>query len=116
MRWPWWVVPNEVVTNASGVGILQVDLSNGDISGHITLSGLPDVTVAHIHQGTREENGEIIIALEPNDDKTIFSVPENTVLTPSQLKILLKAELYFNAHTAEYPASAIRGQIERVIN
>jgi hypothetical protein len=110
------VVPNQVETSANGMGVLQVNLSNGDISGYIVLSELPDVTAAHIHQGARGENGGVVVPLEPNDDKTIFSVPEGTVLTPSQLVSLLRKELYFNAHTAEYPAGAIRGQIERVVD
>jgi uncharacterized protein (DUF302 family) len=110
------VVPNEVETSANGVGVLQVNLNNGDLSGYIALSELPDVTAAHIHQGARGENGGVVVPLEPNDDKTIFSVPEGTVLTPSQLVNLLKEELYFNAHTAEHPAGVIRGQIERVVD
>lgn len=110
------VVPNEVETSASGVGVLQVNLSNGDISGYVALSELPDVTAAHIHKGAKGKNGGVVVSLEPNDDKTIFSVPEGSVLTPSQLVSLLKEALYFNAHTAEHPAGAIRGQIKRVVD
>ncbi len=110
------VVPDEIDTTASGVGVLHVNLSSGDISGYIVLSDLPDVTAAHIHQGARGENGGVIVPLEANDDKTRFSVPEGTVLTPEQLVSLLKEPLYFNAHTTEHPAGAIRGQIERVVD
>ena len=102
----------EVPTNAStatGTGSLVVNPLTRVASGGITLTGIT-ATVAHIHVGATGVNGPVIIALV-SAGTGVFSVPANTVLTADQFKAYKQGNLYFNAHSAAFPAGEIRGQI-----
>jgi uncharacterized protein (DUF302 family) len=98
-----------IASAGSAEGLLKVDLRSGEISGMLKIMGLPEVTAAHIHQGTSDENGPIILPLE--GDNTVRIIPPNTVLTPEQLSAYLDGNLYFNVHTPPNPAGELRGQI-----
>lgn len=102
----------EVPTNASaatGVGTLTIDPATRAVSGGITLTGMT-ATVAHIHTGAPGANGPVAIGLT-DAGGGIWSVPANTVMTAEQLKAFKQGNLYFNAHSAAFPAGEIRGQI-----
>lgn len=94
---------------ASGTGSLVVNPLTRVATGSITLSGMT-ATVAHIHLGATGANGPVIVPLTATS-ANVFSVPANTVLTADQFKAYKQGNLYFNAHSATYPAGEIRGQI-----
>ena len=102
----------EVPSNAStatGVGTLVVDPATRAVSGGITLTGMT-ATAAHIHTGALGINGPVAIGLT-NAGGGVWNIPANTVLTAEQLKSFKQGNLYFNAHSASFPAGEIRGQL-----
>ena len=105
----------EVSSLATGTGTLSMDPSIGSISGSITTSGMT-ATAAHIHAGVAGVNGPIIVGLV--QDMAVparWNVPANTVLTVAQQALFNSGGLYFNAHSAAFPAGEIRGQIGREV-
>ena len=106
----------EVPTNtstATGIGSLVIDAAKRAVSGSITLTGIT-ATAAHIHTGAPGANGPVAIGLT-NAGDGIWNVPANTILTAEQLKAFKQGNLYFNAHSAAFPAGEIRGQIRSVV-
>ena len=101
-------VPSNTST-ATGVGTLVVDPATRAVSGGITLTGMT-ATAAHIHTGALGINGPVAIGLT-NAGGGVWNIPANTVLTAEQLKSFKQGNLYFNAHSASFPAGEIRGQL-----
>ena len=96
-------------SSASGTGTLVVDPATRAASGSITVSGIT-TTAAHIHLAATGVNGPIIVPLT-NAGGGIFSVPAGTVLTAAQLLAYKQGNLYYNAHSVQFPTGEIRGQI-----
>ena len=102
----------EVPTNnsmATGTGSLVVNPLTRSASGSITLTGMT-ATVAHVHLGATGANGPVIVPML-STSTGVFSIPANTLLTADQFKAYKQGNLYFNAHSAAFPAGEIRGQI-----
>lgn len=102
----------EVPTNASlatGTGSLVIDPATRAVSGGLTLTGMT-ATAAHVHTGAAGVNGPVAIGLTAAGGGR-WNVPDNTTLTAVQLKAFKEGHLYFNAHSAAFPAGEIRGQI-----
>lgn len=97
---------------AAGAGFLSVDPVTRAASGSITLSGMT-ATMAHVHQGAFGQNGGVLINLAQSAaDSNTWTVPANTTLSASQYLDFLNNNLYFNVHSAAFPAGEIRGQID----
>jgi len=105
---------NNVPSNnstATAQANFTLNKESGALSGSVTVSNLNDATMSHIHAGFAGSNGSAVVTLEANDDNTVFSVPDNTVLDSNQMEALLKGMYYVNVHSPTYPAGEIRGQI-----
>lgn len=94
---------------ATGSGSLVVDPATREATGSITLSGIT-ATQAHVHIGAAGVNGPIIIPLS-NTTANVWAVPANTKLSAEQLLAFKQGNLYYNAHSAQFPGGEIRGQI-----
>ena len=94
---------------ATGTGTLVIDPSTRNASGGITVAGMA-ATAAHVHQAAPGVNGPIIVPLD-NTGADAFSVPANTTLTAEQWLAFQQGNLYYNAHSAQFPNGEIRGQI-----
>ncbi|WP_420460033.1 CHRD domain-containing protein [Neolewinella sp.] len=69
----------------------------------------------HIHQAIAGSNGPILYPIATELDSTdrsgVVLADSNVIaLEPIQLRALLDRELYYNVHTEDHPAGAIRGQ------
>lgn len=67
-------------------------------------------TAAHIHQGKRGEDGSPVVTLE-------ITGVDGTSCTPVEAALMKKIgnrpdNYYVNVHSADFPAGAIRGQLE----
>jgi hypothetical protein len=126
---PWQEVPPIKGLRAAAVGNVTFDLTR-DKTGAITAGEaifyfnyrFPEtvtITGLHVHVGDRGENGGIVIdsglaAFEDPDGKGNVTtvVP---VASPQLLQDILNDPrgYYVNLHTSEYPAGALRDQLER---
>lgn len=102
-------------TGALGTGSLTITKPSLAIEGSIKLDGMT-ATAAHIHMGDAGSNGAVIVPLvQSATDASTWSVPAGTVLTTAQADALAAGGLYFNAHSSEFPAGEVRGQIGRQV-
>ncbi|CAN5475396.1 hypothetical protein BH24CHL9_BH24CHL9_03510 [soil metagenome] len=70
-------------------------------------------TGAHIHVGAASLSGPIVVALAPPDET---GVSQGCVAVDKALvKAIRKnrADYYVTVHTSQFPAGAIRGQLEK---
>ena len=99
--------------DAAGTGDFVVDTETGAISGSVEVSGTTGVpTMAHIHQGAPGVAGPVLIALEPNADSTVWTVPEGAALDAAGIEAFENDELYVNVHTEANPSGELRGQLD----
>jgi hypothetical protein len=119
------VPPTE--SNATGWAKFQSNDNGTEVSYWINITGLKKITGAHIHNGSAEQNGDIVVALAKEKsakdaDNPTISLKGN--LTKDDLQGPLKGKevselvslmtdgnAYVNAHTDKYQKGAIRGQI-----
>jgi hypothetical protein len=99
------------LSTATGTGSLVIDPTTRAATGSITLKGIT-ATQAHIHVGASGVNGPVIVPLA-NTAPDVWSVPENTTLTAEQFAAFKRNDLYYNAHSTQFPNGEIRGQIRR---
>jgi hypothetical protein len=100
------------MTGGSGGGniTLVVDPPKGTACYIMNVSGLQNVTAAHVHKGAAGENGPPVIPLATPEGGTAGGCVQ---VTPEVSAALLAnpAGYYVNVHTQAFPAGAIRGQL-----
>ena len=95
--------------NAKGSGSGSFRLAeDGTVKGSVTTKDVQG-TMAHIHQGAKGQNGQVIVPLTKNGDT--YSVPEGRKLTAAQMQAWKAGNLYVNVHTAANKGGEVRGQI-----
>lgn len=100
---------------ANGIGIFRVDRNAGTIEYRVSVTGLSNITMAHIHGGARGENGRPAITLDITDTMHTASGIATDV-RPTFIDSLLAGLAYVNVHTDANPAGHIRGQIIDIPN
>ncbi len=98
-----------VKTTGSGVGIVSLYGQN-KLCYNLTVSGLKNVTAAHIHQGKVGVNGPVVVPFKiPGDGPANKCV----LIKPELFKSIMQnpSSYYVNVHTKEYPMGIIRGQL-----
>ncbi|RJF92771.1 CHRD domain-containing protein [Noviherbaspirillum saxi] len=98
-----------ITTKASGKSTITV-ADDRTVSGSVIIDDL-SATAAHIHRGSKSENGPVIIPLTKTSDK-VFSVPASAKLTDAQFADYKAGNLYINVHSVAYPAGEIRVQLK----
>jgi len=99
--------------DAAGTGDFVVDTETGALSGSVEVSGTTGVpTMAHIHQGAPGVAGPVLVALEPNSDSTVWTVPEGAALDAAGIAAFENGELYVNVHTEANPSGELRAQLD----
>ena len=103
-------VPSPGDPDGSGEIELTVNPGQGEICYDLTLSGVDNVTGAHIHHGGPEENGDPVVSLEtPSAGSASDCVQVDRELAKAILKN--PSDYYVNVHNAEFPNGAVRGQL-----
>ena len=124
--------------NPMGATVISMNETNGEVCYQLWVSGIPNVTQAHIHQGAPGVEGPIVVSLYPSTDPNRSSGDANTTEHPGNFSGLLmtgnisasdlvgpmagmtvndlisamrSGELYVNVHTVQNPGGEIRGQI-----
>jgi CHRD domain len=118
---------NEVPpVNSTAEGVATFKVKDDTITTKINITGITDVTMAHIHTGKKGENGDPIVDLLKTGEKnkTPGGVAIKGNFTASDFEGSMKGKAlsdlqsamgtngtYVNIHTSDHPDGEIRGQI-----
>jgi hypothetical protein len=103
-------------------------INNGSqIAYNVSISGLNKITGAHLHEGVKGQNGDVVVVLSGNKSAdaegnatillggNITKVDLQGPLKGKEISDLINrmrnSSIYVNVHTDEYKDGAIRGQI-----
>jgi hypothetical protein len=98
--------------DAHGTITVVVDPPKGTACYIMNVSGLDNVTAAHIHTGAAGQTGGPVVTLEAPEGGTSGGCAQ---VTPEVSAALLAnpGGYYVNVHTRQFPSGAIRGQLAR---
>jgi hypothetical protein len=100
--------------DGTGFATITINVGQGEVCWDLQASGVQlPATAAHIHQAAPGVSGPIVVGLSaPDADGTAIGC--KSVENKDLLKEILQnsASFYVNVHTAEFPAGAIRAQLE----
>lgn len=94
-----------------GTGTAQFRLNPGQrtVCWEVTWSNIDAPAAAHIHRGTSEVAGPIVIPLDPIAEGCDEEVDRALIL-----EILRQPDAFYaNVHNAPFPGGAIRGQLSK---
>jgi len=104
-------VPGPGDEDGSAVGMFAVDGATGEVCYTATAEEVGTIAAAHIHVGAAGVAGPIVLPL----DHTKINSGSETCMTAEEdlaAKIMANpANYYFNVHTPDFPAGAVRGQL-----
>ena len=105
--------PNQGDPDGSGTASLTINPGLEEVCWTIEVAGVAPITGAHIHLAPATASGPIVV-----DFKVVgFDLYEDGCTPVSRdlaLKIILDPSAYYvNVHNADYPAGALRGQLDR---
>jgi hypothetical protein len=116
-----------VSTKANGYTSFRTASNDTVLKYKVNVTGLSDVTAAHIHQGKKGQNGEIIVDLLNNSKKNKIKLgiairgnltgsdligPMKGNSTETLISAIRIGATYVDIHTPKYSDGEIRGQIE----
>lgn len=103
--------PTPGPAGASAKATFTVDTSSGQICYRATATGLTTLAAAHIHRGAAGVNGPVVVPLDQT--KINGGAQTCTSATPALAAEIAgnPAGFYFNVHTPEFSAGAVRGQL-----
>jgi hypothetical protein len=119
------VPPTE--SSATGWAKFQTDDNGTQVSYWVNITGLNEITGAHIHNGSAGQNGDVVVSLSgpesaENGDNSTLSLKGNITKDDLQgplegkelsemVSLMSDGTVYVNVHTDEFQDGAIRGQI-----
>ena len=108
------LTPTAPNTAGSGTFTLRANAGQGMLCFRLSVTGLANVTAAHIHYGTGPNAGGIAVPL-PLPSPFAGSATGCVQVDRTLLRqILLDPQNYYvNVHTTAYPAGAIKGTLSR---
>jgi hypothetical protein len=114
-------------SDANAWAKFQAVNNDSEIAYSVSISGLNKITGAHLHEGVKGQNGDVVVVLSGNksaDAEGNANILLSGNITKDDLQGPLKgkevsdlisqmrnASIYVNVHTDEYKDGAIRGQI-----
>ncbi|MEX2356607.1 MAG: CHRD domain-containing protein [Thermaerobacterales bacterium] len=118
---------HEVVSDAHGIATFNISQDGQSVRFHLNVSGLEDITMAHLHRAPEGSNGPVVVWLYPSgpppQTTNVDGLLARGTITPDNLGGSLAGDwegfisemragnLYANVHTLEYGAGEIRGQL-----
>jgi hypothetical protein len=103
-------VPGPGAANGSGSASVNVEPAKHRVCYSVSVSGLQNVTAAHIHHAAAGKDGPPVVMLRP---PTKGSAKGCAAATASVIKEIMAhpADFYVNVHDKADPAGAVRGQL-----
>lgn len=98
-----------------GSGLVEISIVDevvDQVCYEITVGGIAAATAAHIHRGAAGESGPPVITLEAPSSGEVSGCASASDAVIDAIKAY-PAGYYVNVHNADYPAGAIRGQLQR---
>ena len=106
-------------TGLPGTGIARFHvMHDGTIRWSLRTSNLNNIIMAHIHFGEPGQNGPVVVPLfaagasGPVSGLNIRGAITDSTQVALVLGLFQLGDAYVNVHTTEFPAGAIRGQVE----
>lgn len=103
-------VPGPGDTDGDGLANVFLEPEQGRICYDINVNGIGTPTAAHIHEGSEDESGPIVVPLDPPTEGAVDGCAESD----AELIDRIEADpsgFYVNVHNAEFPDGALRGQL-----
>ena len=101
-------VPNQGDLDGTGTAVFTFNPGQGEVCYDVTVSGVADLTAAHIHRAPATAPGPVVIPTPVGVTGGSGCVSAERDLI---LDILRNPEnYYFNVHNAPFPAGALRAQ------
>jgi hypothetical protein len=100
-------VPGPGDLDGSGTASLTINPGLDLVCSTIKVAGIDDITAAHIHVGSPDVAGPVVVPLS-TDGCTVV----DRELALAIIKV--PSSYYVNVHTALFDAGALRGQLDRV--
>lgn len=101
--------------DAAGYAVVDVHILQGEVCVEdFAVGGAAPLILFHIHKGGPTENGPVVVNFVPLLPSGIGCVPvtDRALLRDIELH---PGDYYVNAHTGEFPAGALRGQLVRTL-
>jgi hypothetical protein len=101
-----------------GSASATIDTDTNELCFGLTAKDIAEPVAAHIHKGTKGENGPIVVPLTPPSAGDPGASSGCVAIDAALAKALAKnpRKYYWNIHTADFPGGAIRGQVSRKSN
>ena len=105
-------VPGPGDPDGSGTAVIRLNQGQNEICYELTASGIAPATAAHIHAGTADVAGPVVVPLVPPFEGSSSAC---ATVDPELIKAIRQnpENYYVNVHNAEYPAGALRGQLSK---
>jgi CHRD domain len=100
-------VPNQGNPDGTGTATLSVNPGTGEVCWTIEVAGVEPIAAAHIHVAPSTEPGPIVVDLD--SDTGCTDIDRDLALAI----ITDPSSYYVNVHNMEFPAGALRGQLDR---
>jgi hypothetical protein len=108
-------IPGPGDPDGTGVALVTLNQGQGEVCFQITVIDITlPATAAHIHRGTIDVAGPVVVGLAPPDASgvsigCIFGVDAALIKEIRQHP----DDFYVNVHTSDFPAGAVRGQLSK---
>jgi Rieske Fe-S protein len=100
-------VPNQGDPDGTGAATLRINPGTGEVCWTIEVAGVEPIAAAHIHVAPSTAPGPIVVHLDPDTGCT--DIDRDLALAI----ITDPSSYYVNVHNMEFPAGALRGQLDR---
>jgi hypothetical protein len=103
--------------DGTGTAVVRLDPETGTITYSLFTGGIISGTAAHIHRGTSEVAGPVVVNFSPTfSGSPVFGNFYATGTVPADAALINEiianpAGFYVNVHNPLYPAGAVRGQL-----
>lgn len=106
-------VPGPGDPDGWGMARIAINDATNSICTDLEVRDIAAVTAAHIHRGAAGVAGPPVVTLDAPDDNDSDDCDTVSDALVDEIRANPRG-FYVNVHTADYPAGAIRGQIQEV--
>ena len=106
-------VPGPGDPDGSGTAHITLNQGQGEVCFELTVQDIAPATAAHIHRGTADVAGPVVVGLAPPTDGSssgcVTGVDRDLIKAIRQNP----SDYYVNVHNADFPPGALRGQLSK---